>query len=109
MKNIILKSLQDTQAVTVLVLVKVGSRYENQKNQGVAHFIEHLLFKGTKKRPNSLLPSYASLKRSAIQKPTSFASTPRLHGATQLEIHLISGPVRVSTRLVRFVRTPRAG
>ncbi len=54
MKNIILKPLKETQAVTVLVLVKVGSRYENDTNQGVAHFIEHLLFKGTKKRPNSL-------------------------------------------------------
>ncbi len=54
MKNIILKPLKDTQAITVLVLVKVGSRHENELNQGVAHFIEHLLFKGTKKRPNSL-------------------------------------------------------
>ncbi|MDD3284296.1 MAG: pitrilysin family protein [Patescibacteria group bacterium] len=54
MKNIFYKKLNDTQAVTVLVLVKTGSRYENDKNRGVAHFIEHLLFKGTKKRPNSL-------------------------------------------------------
>ncbi|MCX6785888.1 MAG: pitrilysin family protein [Candidatus Komeilibacteria bacterium] len=44
----------DTQAVTVLVLVKVGSRYETEKLNGVSHFIEHLLFKGTAKRPTSL-------------------------------------------------------
>ena len=37
-----------------MVLVKTGSRYENDQNQGVAHFIEHLLFKGTEKRPNQL-------------------------------------------------------
>ncbi|HNV96896.1 MAG TPA: pitrilysin family protein [bacterium] len=53
MKNIFLKPLHETNAISVLVLVKTGSRYENEKNNGVAHFIEHLLFKGTKKRPTS--------------------------------------------------------
>lgn len=43
-----------TAAVTVLVLVKIGSRYEAPKINGISHFIEHLLFKGTKKRPTSL-------------------------------------------------------
>ncbi|HNZ86495.1 MAG TPA: pitrilysin family protein [bacterium] len=57
MQNIFLKPLRETNAISVLVLVKTGSRYENEKNNGVAHFIEHLLFKGTKKRPNSLFIS----------------------------------------------------
>ena len=50
----VLAPLNDTQAVTVLVLVKVGSRHESVKFNGISHFIEHLLFKGTKKRPSSL-------------------------------------------------------
>ncbi len=54
MQNIFLKKLKETQAITVLVLIKTGARYEDKSNLGVAHFIEHLLFKGTKKRPNSL-------------------------------------------------------
>ena len=29
---------------------KTGSRFENQKNNGISHFIEHMLFKGTAKR-----------------------------------------------------------
>lgn len=45
---------EDTASVTVLVLVGAGSRYENRKNNGVAHFVEHMMFKGTKKRPNTL-------------------------------------------------------
>ncbi len=32
------------------VWVKVGSRYENKTNNGIAHVIEHMLFKGTKNR-----------------------------------------------------------
>jgi len=46
--------LKETKAVTVLVLLPVGSRYETQTINGSSHFIEHLMFKGTKKRPTSL-------------------------------------------------------
>src|SRR3989344_1631706 len=43
-----------TKAVTILILYRVGSRYEQQKLSGVSHYIEHMMFKGTKKRPNTL-------------------------------------------------------
>jgi len=43
-----------TEAVTVLFLFAVGSRYETEDINGVSHFIEHLMFKGTKKRPTTL-------------------------------------------------------
>ena len=43
----------ETQAASVMMMVNVGSREENAKNTGVSHFIEHLLFKGTKKYPNT--------------------------------------------------------
>lgn len=46
--------LHDTQAVAVYVLTKVGSRYETRAINGVSHFIEHLMFKGTTKRPTTL-------------------------------------------------------
>jgi predicted Zn-dependent peptidase len=52
--KLITAPLQETKAVTVLVLVKVGSRYEPAKVNGISHFIEHLMFKGTIKRPTSL-------------------------------------------------------
>ncbi len=52
--RLILSPLKETKAVTVLVLVGVGSRYEQKNINGVSHFIEHMMFKGTKKRPTSL-------------------------------------------------------
>lgn len=52
--KLLLAPLEGTETVTVLVLVKIGSRYEPAKLNGISHFIEHLLFKGTKKRPTSL-------------------------------------------------------
>ncbi len=48
--------LIDTKAfpsITTLVLVGAGSRYENKENNGIAHFFEHMAFKGTTKYPNS--------------------------------------------------------
>ncbi|PIQ67232.1 hypothetical protein COY25_03310 [Candidatus Uhrbacteria bacterium CG_4_10_14_0_2_um_filter_41_7] len=43
-----------TEASTVLVLTKVGSRYEEDNVLGGSHFIEHLMFKGTERRPNTI-------------------------------------------------------
>ena len=36
--------------VSVSSSIKFGSAFENEKNKGIAHFIEHLMFKGTKNR-----------------------------------------------------------
>ncbi|MFA6081393.1 MAG: pitrilysin family protein [Patescibacteria group bacterium] len=38
--------------LTTLLLVGAGSRYENEKNNGIAHFLEHMFFKGSNKYPN---------------------------------------------------------
>lgn len=46
--------MKGTKAVTVLVLVGTGSKYEDKENNGISHFLEHMFFKGTKKRPNTL-------------------------------------------------------
>lgn len=40
-------------SATVLILVGTGSRYETKETNGVAHFAEHMFFKGTKKRPSA--------------------------------------------------------
>jgi len=41
-------------SATVLVLVRTGSKYETKEISGISHFLEHLFFKGTKKRPSPL-------------------------------------------------------
>ncbi len=45
---------KSTQAVTVLVLVGTGSKYETKDTSGISHFLEHMFFKGTQKRPDKL-------------------------------------------------------
>ncbi len=39
---------------TVLVLVKCGSKYETKDLSGISHFLEHMMFKGTQRRPGYL-------------------------------------------------------
>ena len=46
--------MENTKAVTVLVLVGTGSKYETKEINGISHFLEHMFFKGTQKRPNTL-------------------------------------------------------
>ncbi len=41
---------KDIKSISVGIFVPTGSAYENDKERGLAHFIEHMLFKGTKNR-----------------------------------------------------------
>src|SRR5579872_4068298 len=42
------------ESATVMVMVGAGSRYETKENNGISHFLEHMAFKGTKKRPTAM-------------------------------------------------------
>src|SRR2546421_11419333 len=45
--------LDHAQSVACYVMVGSGSRYENAANRGIAHFTEHMVFKGTERRPTA--------------------------------------------------------
>ena len=42
-----------SDSLTILVMCSIGSRYENDMQAGVSHFVEHMLFKSTKNRVDS--------------------------------------------------------
>ncbi len=46
--------MKNANSVTVLLLVGTGSKYETKDINGISHFLEHMFFKGTQKRPNTL-------------------------------------------------------
>ena len=52
--RIIIVPKKESQAVTCLVLVGTGSKYERKEISGISHLLEHLFFKGTKKRPTQM-------------------------------------------------------
>jgi len=43
-----------TYSASIAFLIGVGSRYESDEQSGASHFIEHMLFKGTAKRPTTI-------------------------------------------------------
>ena len=49
--------VKNANSVTVLILVGTGSKYESKDINGISHFLEHMFFKGTKKRPTTLMIS----------------------------------------------------
>ncbi len=46
--------MKGTKTVAVYVLVGTGSKYETKENNGISHFLEHMVFKGTTKRPGRM-------------------------------------------------------
>ncbi len=45
--------MPQAQSVTCMVMLAAGSRYETPETNGIAHFSEHMFFKGTKQRPSA--------------------------------------------------------
>jgi len=52
--RILVVPAKSTKAVTVMALVGTGSKYETKEISGISHFLEHMFFKGTKKRPDKV-------------------------------------------------------
>ena len=49
--RIVLVRQSSSLAASVLILVEAGSEYEKKRNNGISHFLEHMMFKGTAHRP----------------------------------------------------------
>lgn len=49
--------MEGTKTITILAMFNTGSKYENRKNNGISHFLEHMFFKGTEKRADYLILS----------------------------------------------------
>jgi predicted Zn-dependent peptidase len=56
--RLVIVPMKDNPTVTVLVLVGTGSDYEVKANNGISHFLEHMCFKGTTKRPSARIISH---------------------------------------------------
>ncbi len=52
--RVITVPMPDNPAVTVLVMVETGSEYEKKEISGLSHFLEHMMFKGTPRRPKAI-------------------------------------------------------
>jgi predicted Zn-dependent peptidase len=51
--RVLTADLPYAQSVAVIVMLAAGSRYETDETSGIAHFSEHMFFKGTEQRPSA--------------------------------------------------------
>src|SRR5436309_11530813 len=51
--RILTAPMPSVQSVTCMVMLAAGSRYETPDTNGIAHFSEHMFFKGTERRPTA--------------------------------------------------------
>jgi zinc protease len=87
-------------AATVQIWFRAGSALEDESNQGIAHFLEHMFFKGTPTRPGSQIAHEIETYGGEVNAFTSFdytcyyINTPNTHIKQSLEILLdmVSNP-----------------
>src|SRR5688572_25693312 len=51
--RVVSSTLPHTRSVSISIFLGAGSRYESDDVAGVSHFLEHMLFKGTRRRPSA--------------------------------------------------------
>jgi predicted Zn-dependent peptidase len=51
--RILTATMPHTYSVAIAIYIGAGSRYERKEHAGLSHFVEHLCFKGSQKRPTS--------------------------------------------------------
>ena len=79
-------------ACTVQIWFRAGSALESKENQGIAHFLEHMFFKGTPKRPGASIAHEVESFGGEINAFTSFdytcyyINTPTTHLNKTIEI-----------------------
>ena len=57
--RVVTTEMPSAQSASVNIFVGAGSRYETKRINGASHFLEHMLFKGTNKRPQAVMISEA--------------------------------------------------
>jgi predicted Zn-dependent peptidase len=51
--RVVTADMPQVQSVTCMIMLAAGSRYETPETNGIAHFAEHMFFKGTEERPTA--------------------------------------------------------
>ncbi len=87
-----LSSQPQARSTAIGLWVRAGGRYEKESNAGISHFVEHLLFKGTRKRSCEALKQRiegvgGALNGFTAEEVTCFmAKVPRQHANQALEV-----------------------
>ncbi len=100
--RIVTSRMDHVHSASIMFLYSAGARYEEDRQAGVAHFIEHMLFKGTEKRPDPAMISSqiegvgGILNAAAGRESTNYwVKVPAAHVASSFDV--LADIVRNST------------
>ena len=51
--RVVTESIDYVQSISLGIWVATGARFEEESRRGISHFLEHMLFKGTERRPTA--------------------------------------------------------
>ena len=92
-QTVVIKEVKDNPIVIIDTWIKTGSINETDENNGVAHFLEHLFFKGTAKHPakefDTILESKGAITNAATSKDFThyYILIPSNHFELALDLH----------------------
>ena len=92
-QNVIIEEVHDNPIVIIDTWIRTGSINETDENNGVAHFLEHLFFKGTSKHPakefDRILESKGAITNAATSKDYThyYILIPSEYFELALELH----------------------
>ena len=103
--RIISEKVPSAHSISIGVWIDVGSRDERKQENGISHFIEHMLFKGTKKRSAKKIASSLESLGGNINAFTSREQT--CYMAVILDEHLEQAIDVLSDILMNSTLTPK--
>ena len=92
-QTVIIQEVRNNPIVTIDTWIKTGSIDEDDSNNGVAHFLEHLFFKGTKNREpgefDKILETKGAITNAATSKDFThyYVTIPSKHFDLAMELH----------------------
>src|SRR5689334_18201877 len=81
--RVVTVELPHLHSASVVMYARVGSRYESPADNGLSHFLEHMLFRGTERLPDAFLLNHAIEALGG----TLYAETGRDYSLYQISLH----------------------
>jgi predicted Zn-dependent peptidase len=110
--RIITHAMPASFSVSAVILVGTGSRYETAEQAGISHFLEHMLFKGTKQRPTpkaiaETIEGVGGVLNAATEKELTSYYVKVAHQHGPLALELLADMLRHSRFLTAEVEKER--
>ena len=104
--RVVTEKISESNSISVGVMIKNGSRNESLELNGISHFIEHMFFKGTKKRKSKDIVEDIENVGGQINAFTSKEATcyyvKNLYTHLELSLEILSDMILNSVLIFRF-------